>query len=46
MPNENVLFATDNIYAIRGTPTRDVKQWISSLDLMKNSKKTRIDKAT
>ncbi|UJR18031.1 hypothetical protein I4U23_004932 [Adineta vaga] len=43
MPNENVLFAADNIYkafpniyAIRGTTARDALQWISSLDLMRN----------
>jgi len=43
MPNERVLFAADNIYkafpniyAIRGTTARDARQWISSLDLMRN----------
>ncbi|CAF1296022.1 unnamed protein product [Adineta ricciae] len=43
MPNENVLLAADNIYkafpniyAIRGTTTRDPIQWIASLDLMRN----------
>ncbi|CAF3918179.1 unnamed protein product [Adineta steineri] len=43
MPKENVLFAADNIYksfpniyAIRGTTTRNPLQWISSLDLMRN----------
>ncbi|CAF1315092.1 unnamed protein product [Rotaria sp. Silwood1] len=43
MPKEKVLFAADNIYkafpniyAIRGTTTRDVIQWVSSLDLMRN----------
>ncbi|CAF1366448.1 unnamed protein product [Rotaria sordida] len=43
MPKENVLFAADNIYkafpniyAIRGTTTRDAIQWVSSLDLMRN----------
>ncbi|CAF2529773.1 unnamed protein product [Rotaria sp. Silwood2] len=43
MPKEKVLFAADNIYkafpniyAIRGTTTRDAMQWVSSLDLMRN----------
>ncbi|CAF1327963.1 unnamed protein product [Didymodactylos carnosus] len=43
MPKEKVLFAADNIYksfpniyAIRGTTTRDAIQWASSLDLMRN----------
>lgn len=43
MPKENVLIAADNIYksfpniyAIRGTTTRDALQWVSSLDLMRN----------
>ncbi|CAF3665974.1 unnamed protein product [Rotaria socialis] len=43
MPKEKVLFAADNIYkafpniyAIRGTSTRDAIQWVSSLDLMRN----------
>ena len=43
MPKEKVLFAADNIYrafpnlyAIRGTTTRDAIQWVSSLDLMRN----------
>jgi alkyl sulfatase BDS1-like metallo-beta-lactamase superfamily hydrolase len=43
MPKEKVLFAADNIYksfpniyAIRGTSTRDARQWASSLDLMRN----------
>ncbi|CAF1080778.1 unnamed protein product [Adineta steineri] len=36
MPNENVLFAADNIYAICDTTTRDPLKWISSLDLMRN----------
>lgn len=43
MPKEKVLFAADNIYktfpniyAIRGTTTRDALQWASSLDLMRH----------
>lgn len=43
MPKEKVLFAADNIYkafpnlyAIRGTTTRDAVKWVSSLDLMRN----------
>lgn len=43
LPNDKVLFPADNIYksfpniyAIRGTPTRDALQWVSSLDLMRN----------
>jgi alkyl sulfatase BDS1-like metallo-beta-lactamase superfamily hydrolase len=43
MPKEKILFAADNIYkafpniyAIRGTPTRNALQWINSLDLMRN----------
>ena len=43
MPKEKVLFAADNIYksfpnlyAIRGTTTRDAIQWARSLDLMRN----------
>ena len=43
MPKERVLFAADNIYrafpnlyAIRGTTARDARQWVSSLDLMRN----------
>ncbi|CAF1209304.1 unnamed protein product [Didymodactylos carnosus] len=43
MPKEKVLFAADNIYksfpniyAIRGTTTRNAIQWASSLDLMRN----------
>jgi alkyl sulfatase BDS1-like metallo-beta-lactamase superfamily hydrolase len=45
MPKERVLFAADNIYksfpniyAIRGTTARDARQWVSSLDLMRNLK--------
>jgi alkyl sulfatase BDS1-like metallo-beta-lactamase superfamily hydrolase len=43
MPTEKVLFAADNIYkafpniyAIRGTTTRNAIQWATSLDLMRN----------
>ena len=42
---EKVLFAADNfyrafpnLYAIRGTPARDSKKWVHSLDLMRNLK--------
>ena len=42
---EKVLFAADNfyrafpnLYAIRGTPARDTKKWVASLDLMRNLK--------
>ena len=45
MPNERVLFAADNIYksfpniyALRGTPTRDPLKWAASLDLMRQLK--------
>jgi uncharacterized sulfatase len=41
LPKQKVLFAGDNfyksfpnLYAIRGTPYRDVKQWADSLDAM------------
>ncbi len=37
--NENTFYwSFPNIYALRGTPTRDVTQWISPLDLMRNLK--------
>lgn len=42
MPKHRILFAADNfyeafpnLYAIRGVPHRDVRQWIVSLDLMR-----------
>ncbi len=41
LPEQRVLFAGDNyyksfpnLYAIRGTPYRDVRAWVQSLDLM------------
>jgi len=41
LPNEKVLFTGDNfyrsfpnLYAIRGTPYRDVQMWANSLDMM------------
>lgn len=43
LPQKSVLCAADNIYkafpnlyAIRGTPTRDAHQWADSLDLMRS----------
>ncbi|CAF1690678.1 unnamed protein product, partial [Adineta ricciae] len=33
---DNIYKAFPNIYAIRGTTTRDPIQWIASLDLMRN----------
>jgi len=45
LPQEAVLFAADNIYrafpniyAIRGTATRDPRKWAASLDLMRHLK--------
>lgn len=32
---DNIYKAFPNLYAIRGTPTRDAKQWANSLELMK-----------
>ena len=34
MPGDNFYRAFPNLYAIRGTPYRDVRKWISSLDEM------------
>jgi alkyl sulfatase BDS1-like metallo-beta-lactamase superfamily hydrolase len=35
-PADNIYKAFPNLYAIRGTPTRDALEWAHSLDIMKN----------
>ena len=35
LPGDNIYKAFPNLYTIRGTPYRDVKQWASSLDKMR-----------
>jgi alkyl sulfatase BDS1-like metallo-beta-lactamase superfamily hydrolase len=34
LPGDNIYKAFPNLYAVRGTPYRDVRKWANSLDLM------------
>ncbi len=36
LPADNVYQAFPNLYTIRGTPYRDVRQWVDSLDAMRD----------
>jgi alkyl sulfatase BDS1-like metallo-beta-lactamase superfamily hydrolase len=36
LPGDNIYKAFPNLYAVRGTPYRDVRKWANSLDLMLN----------
>ncbi len=38
LPGDNIYRAFPNLYTIRGTPYRDVTQWVSSLDKMRQRK--------
>merc|ERR1712019_332086 len=35
LPADNIYEAFPNIYAIRGSPTRDARKWVHSLDKMR-----------
>ncbi len=35
LPGDNIYKAFPNLYTIRGTPYRDVRQWVASLDKMR-----------
>ena len=37
-PGDNYYAAFPNLYAIRGTPNRDVMQWVGSIDLVRSLK--------
>lgn len=36
LPADNIYQTFPNIYAIRGSPTRDARDWVQSLDLMRS----------
>merc|ERR1719362_1033015 len=36
LPADNIYRTFPNIYAIRGTPTRDARDWVKSLDKMRS----------
>ena len=38
MPGDNIYRTFPNLYTIRGTPHRDVKSWVKSLDHMRSLK--------